>query len=294
MPDHLCKSGGDNFVFLSSIIHAHVEQLFPGMKAKGCYQFRITRDADLEVNADEVKDMARALRGELPSRRFGTAVRLELVEECPQAIAEFLLQEFDLGEAELYGLMARSTCSAWPACWIWWHGQTCFIRPLCPDSLATCCSAKTGLMPSAGKTYCCSHPYESFTPVVDLVRQAARDPDVLAIKQTLYRTGSSSNVVDALVEAARNGKEVTAVVELRARFDEEDNLELAARLQEAGAVVVYGVISYKCHAKMLLIVRRQGKQLKRFVPPGHGQLSHPQCQNLYRLQPVHQSHRPLQ
>lgn len=270
VPDKLCAQGGDNFVFLSSIIHAHAEQLFPGMEAKGCYQFRITRDADLEVNADEIKDMARALRGELPSRRFGTAVRLELVAECPPAIADFLLQEFELSESELYRVDGPVNLQRMVGLLELVNRPDLLYPPYIPGLPTNLQNCKNWFDAINREDILLHHPYESFTPVVDLVRQAARDPEVLAIKQTLYRTGSSSSVVDALVEAARNGKEVTAVVELRARFDEEDNLELAARLQEAGAVVVYGVIGYKCHAKMLLIVRRQGKQLKRFVHLGTG------------------------
>ena len=269
LPDELGQEG-DNFIFLSSIIHAHVEQLFPGMTAKGCYQFRVTRDADLEVNAAEVKDMARAMRGELPSRRFGTAVRLELVDECPDHIAQFLLQNFELNEQELYRVNGPVNLQRLNELIDLIDRPDLHYAPFTPNVPKGADSNNNLFETIASRDLLLTHPYESFTPVVDLLRQAAKDPDVLAIKQTLYRTGSGSEVVDALVEAARNGKEVTAVVELRARFDEEDNLELAARLQEAGAVVIYGVIGYKCHAKMMLIVRRQGRQLKRYAHLGTG------------------------
>lgn len=269
MPDELCD-GGDNFVFLSSIIHARVEQLFPGMTAKGCYQFRITRDADLEVNAAEVKDMARALRGELPSRRFGTAVRLELVDDCPDEIANFLLQTHELTEQELYRVNGPVNLQRMGELFDLVDRPDLYFAPFTPSVPKGLDSTSDFFQSIANEDFLLYHPYESFTPVVDFLRQAAKDPDVLAIKQTLYRTGSGSEIVDALVEAARNGIEVTAVVELRARFDEEDNLELAARLQEAGAVVIYGVISYKCHAKMTLVVRREGKQLKRYGHLGTG------------------------
>ncbi len=268
-PDKLCE-GGDNFVFLSSIISAYVDQLFPGMTAKGCYQFRITRDADLEVNTAEVKDMARAMRGELPSRRFGTAVRLEISERCPAHIADFLLHTHELSTQELYRVKGPVNLQRL-AQLISLVDRPDLLNPrFTPSVPKGMVDAGNMFHAIAEKDYLLFHPYESFTPVVDLLRQAARDPSVLAIKQTLYRTGSESEVVDALVEAARNGKEVTAVVELRARFDEEDNLELAARLQEAGAVVIYGVIGYKCHAKMMLIVRKEGNQLKRFAHLGTG------------------------
>jgi len=269
MPDELCN-GGDNFVFLSSIIHARVEQLFPGMTAKGCYQFRITRDADLEVNAAEVKDMARALRGELPSRRFGTAVRLELVADCPDEIANFLLHTHELTEQELYRVNGPVNLQRMGELFDLVDRPELYFSPFTPSVPKGLDSTSDIFHSIANDDYLLYHPYESFTPVVDFLRQAAKDPNVLAIKQTLYRTGSGSEIVDALVEAARNGIEVTAVVELRARFDEEDNLELAARLQEAGAVVIYGVISYKCHAKMSLVVRREGKQLKRYGHLGTG------------------------
>ncbi len=269
IPDELCE-GGDNFVFISSIIHAHVENLFPGMTAKGCYQFRITRDADLEVNAEEAKDMARAMRGELHSRRFGAAVRLELVNECPDEVANFLLSTYELSEQELYRVNGPVNLQRMAELLELLDRPELHYEVFIPSIPKELGKGDQLFDAIATQDFILHHPYESFTPVVDLLRSAARDPNVLAIKQTLYRTGSESEIVDALVEAARNGKEVTAVVELRARFNEEDNLELAARLQEAGAVVIYGVISYKCHAKMMLIVRRQGKSLKRYAHLGTG------------------------
>lgn len=269
IPDELCD-GGDNFVFLSSIIHANAAQLFSGMTIKGCYQFRITRNADLDFDTEGVADLARALKGELHSRRFGNAVRLEVVDDCPEALVNFLLRETGLSQAELYQV----------------NGPVNFKRivdvekqlnrpdlqyPPFTQSIPKGLTRKDNIFQAiALRDQLLHHPFESFTPVVELLSQAAKDPDVLAIKQTLYRTGSSSPIVDALLEAARNGKEVTAVVELRARFDEEENLELASRLQEAGAVVVYGVVGYKTHAKMILIVRREGGKLRRYVHLGTG------------------------
>ena len=269
IPDELCKDG-DNYVFLSAIIHHHVSDLFPGMEAKGCYQFRLTRDADMQLADDEVEDIAHALKGELISRRFGSAVRLEVSDDCPQNLIEFLLMQFNLDRDSLYcvngpvnlGRMMDVLSS------IERH-DLCYLphTPNLPKKL----SAKKDLFDAISKEdFLLHHPYESFTPIVDLLHQAAKDPDVLAIKQTLYRTGSSSEVVDALVEAARNGKEVVAVIELRARFDEEENLEFASRLQEAGALVVYGVVGYKTHAKMMLIVRREKNKLRRYTHLGTG------------------------
>lgn len=269
IPDELCE-GGDNFVFLSSMIHAHVDSLFPGMTVKGCYQFRITRNADLDVDMEGVADLALALRGELASRRFGRAIRLEVADDCPDALIDILLEKTNLDRSNLYqvngpvnlkrlmripSLVNRPDLS-YPS-----------FTPGIPKGLR---DRKSMFASIAKKDYLLMHPFESFTPVIDFIRQAAVDPDVLAIKQTLYRTGDNSPIVQALLEAARNGKEVTAVVELRARFDEEENLALAAELQAAGVVVVYGVVGYKTHSKMILIVRREGKKLRRYVHLGTG------------------------
>lgn len=262
--------GHHALVFLSSMIHAHTDKLFPGMTIKGCYQFRITRNADLDVDIEGIEDLARTLRGELHSRRFGTAVRLEVADNCPKELTDFLLDEIGLTEDELYqvngpvnlqrlmglGNVLNRSDLQYPV----------FV-PGIPKGL----SRKDNIFRALIKrSYLLLHPFESFAPVVQLVRKAAKDPDVVAIKQTLYRTGNESSIVDALLDAARNGKEVIVVVELRARFDEEENLELASRLQEAGAVVVYGVVGYKTHAKMLLIVRREGDELKRYCHLGTG------------------------
>ncbi len=262
---------GCNFVFLSSMIHAHADRLFPGMEIKGCYQFRITRNADLDVDMEGIADLARALRGELHSRRFGTAVRLEVADNCPQELTDFLLHEVGLTEQELYRVNGPvnlkrlfnvlSTVN-----------RPELLYPAFTPSMPKGLSRKDNIFDAVSrKDYLLLHPYQSFSPVLQLLRQAAKDPQVVAIKQTLYRSGGiNSSIVDALVDAARNGKEVTAVVELRARFDEEENLELASRLQEAGVVVVYGVVGYKTHAKMILVVRREGEQLKRYVHLGTG------------------------
>lgn len=261
---------GDNFVFLSSMIHAHADDLFQGMKVKGCYQFRLTRNADLSVDAEDVEDLARALRGELFSRRFGDAVRLEVVDSCPQHLTDYLLKQFGLSESEMYRvngpvnltrLFAITGLDSHPEL------QNKPFTPVIPKALQN----SENMFNVIGKQdVLLLHPFESFTPVVDLLRHAAKDPYVLAIKQTLYRSGANSEIVDALVEAARNGKEVTAVIELRARFDEESNLALASRLQQAGAVVIYGVVGFKTHAKMMLILRRENGELRRYAHLGTG------------------------
>ncbi len=268
-PQELC-SGADDFVFLSSMIHAHADDLFPGMKVLGCYQFRLTRNADLIVDPDEVDDLARALRGELLSRRYGDAVRLEVADNCPKPLTDFLLRQFGLNESELYEVNGPVNLTRlFSITGLENHPELQFppFSPGIPKLL----SSADNLFQAIGKQdILLQHPYESFSPVVDLLRQAAQDPCVLAIKQTLYRTGANSEIVNALVEAARNGKEVTVVIELRARFDEESNLQLASRLQQAGAVVIYGVVGFKTHAKMMLILRREDQGLRRYVHMGTG------------------------
>lgn len=261
---------GDNYVFLSSMIHAHADDLFHGMSVKGCYQFRLTRNADLSVDAEDVEDLARALRGELFSRRYGDAVRLEVADTCPKSLADFLLKQFNLSENELYRvngpvnltrLFSITGLESHPEL------QHAPFTPVIPKLLQ---NAENIFNVVGKQDILLLHPFESFTPVIDLLRQAAKDPSVLAIKQTLYRSGANSEIVDALVDAARNGKEVTAVIELRARFDEESNLQLASRLQAAGAVVIYGVVGFKTHAKMMLILRRENGELHRYAHLGTG------------------------
>ncbi len=262
---------GHNFIFLSSMIHAHATKLFPGMIAKGCYQFRITRNADLDVDTEGIADLARALRGELHSRRFGTAVRLEVADNCPEQLTQLLLKEAGLTEHELYRVNGPVNLKRLMKVPSQVERPDLLYSPFTP-TIPKGLTRKDNIFDAiARKDYLLLHPYESFTPVLEMLRQAAKDPSVLAIKQTLYRSGGSkSSVVSALIEAARSGKEVTAVVELRARFDEEENLEQASRLQEAGVVVVYGVVGYKTHAKMMLIVRKEQQTLKRYVHLGTG------------------------
>jgi polyphosphate kinase len=269
LPDEVCE-GGENFVLLSSIIHAHTEELFPGMSVRGCYQFRLTRNADLTIDPEDVEDLARALRGELYSRRFGDAVRLEVADNCPKELTDYLLKQFGLTAAEMYEvngpvnlsrLMGLATKTSAPE----------LLYPPFTPSIPKALKKAEDLFQVIGKQdVLLLHPYESFAPVVDLLHQAAKDPNVLAIKQTLYRSGANSEIVDALVDAARAGKEVTVVVELRARFDEESNLTLASRLQQAGAMVIYGVVGVKTHAKLMLIQRREGEELVRYAHLGTG------------------------
>ena len=273
LPDEICDTEGTNYVFLSSIIHRHMEDLFPGMEVKGCYQFRLTRNSDLDLE-DEVEDLAKALQGELLSRRYGEAVRLEVVDNCPQPLVDFLLKEFGLTEEELYRVNGPVNLTRLMSVCNKKANEHLTFPPFTPEYpkvLQTRQNSTDNVLDYIKKAdILLHHPYESFTPVIDMLRQAAKDPNVLAIRQTLYRTGAHSEMADALVEAARHGKEVTVVVEIRARFDEEENLALALRLQEAGAVVVYGVVGYKTHAKMMMIVRREGSKIQRYAHLGTG------------------------
>ena len=227
---------GANYVFLSSMIHAHADDLFQGMKVKGCYQFRLTRNADLALDSEEVDDLARALRGELFSRRYGDAVRLEVADTCPKHLSDYLLKQFSLSESELYQVNGPVNLTRlFSITGLDSHPQLQYT-PFTPAIPKLLVNADNIFSVISKQDILLMHPFESFTPVVDLLRQAAKDPHVLAVRQTLYRSGANSEIVDALVDAARNGKEVTAVIELRARFDEESNLQMASRLQAAGAV----------------------------------------------------------
>ncbi|MGA9666965.1 MAG: polyphosphate kinase 1 [Gallionella sp.] len=273
-----CEYG---FVFLSSILHTHVSELFGGMEVLGCFQFRVTRNSDLFVDEEEVKNLRLSLQGELPQRHFGDAVRLEIADNCSPAIAEVLLREFDLAPEDLYRV----------------HGPVNLVRLMgIPDLVARDDLKFSAFVPSLPgvlqkkgsdmfkvmrkNDVLLHHPFQSFKPVVDFIQQAASDPDVVAIKQTVYRTGVDSSLMEALIAAAQRGKEVTVVVELLARFDEEANINWANRLEHVGAHVVYGVVGHKTHAKMLMVVRREEGKLRRYVHLGTGNY-HPRTARFY-------------
>ena len=244
-------------VFLSSVVHQHVGELFAGMNVLGCYQFRVTRNSDLFVDDEEVKNLRTALQGELPQRHFGDAVRLEVAENCSEVMADFLLQQFGLDREDLFSV----------------PGIVNLVRLMSvPDSIdrpdLQYAPFQPGLPKALTKRYdifdalrkgdvLLHHPFQSFTPVIHFLQQAADDPQVVAIRMTVYRTGTDSVLMEHLLRAAQQGKEVTVVVELMARFDEEANINIAARLEEVGVHVVYGVFGYKTHAKMLQVLRRE-------------------------------------
>ena len=274
LPEHLSSPGSQDFVFLSSVIRVHVESLFPGLKVEGCYQFRVTRNSNLYVDEEEVSDLVGALEGQLEASRYGAAVRIEVGHECPPDLQQFLLDHFDLGEDDMYlvdGPVNLNRLST--VCEIEGRPELLY-KPFTqgiPDALI---SDKDIFSILKKKNVLLYHPYQSFSPVIDFIKSAASDKDVLAIKITLYRTGANSPIVDHLVSAARAGKEVTVIIELMARFDEAANISLANRLQEAGAHVVYGLVGYKTHAKMTLVVRRENEKLVRYVHLGTGNYHH--------------------
>lgn len=274
LPEEISGGGSHDFVFLSSVIRIHVEQLFPGLSVDGCYQFRVTRNSNLYVDEEEVSDLVGALEGQLEASRYGDAVRIEVGHECPPDLQEFLLNHFMLDEHDMYLVDGPVNLNR--------LATVCEIDDL-PDLLYPPfmqgipkeIGEKQSVMAALKKNnVLLFHPFQSFAPVIEFIREASVDANVLAIKITLYRSGPNSPIVDHLVSAARAGKEVTVVIELMARFDEAANISLANRLQEAGAHVVYGLVGYKTHAKMTLVVRREKGELKRYVHLGTGNYHH--------------------
>lgn len=264
MPAELC-AGQDNFVLLSTMIQCNIGRLFPGLQPHGAYQFRVTRNSDLYLADEDVADLRLALQDGLNARDYGHAVRLEVGDDCPPEIIDFLLREFELSQRDLYlchGPVNLNRLQKLPQ--IIDRAELKFPVHKPADALAAV-APKNIFAEMRRRDVLLHYPYQSSETVVSLLRTAARDKKVLAIKQTLYRTGADSEYANALIEAAHNGKDVTVIIELRARFDEEANIALATRLQRAGVQVVYGVVGYKTHAKMILIVRREKNKLSRYA-----------------------------
>lgn len=272
LPDEL-TGGKEHHVMLSAIIHEHIGELFLGMNVTGCHQFRLTRNADLDL-AEDVEDIAKALEGELENRRFGDKVRLEVTTDCPVHISDYLLDEFDLHDNQLYRVNGPVNLTRLlfdfniPA--LRYEPFTHVVPKEFRREMDKLDKATSMFAAMRKSDVLVHHPFHAFSPIINLLWQAASDPKVLAIKQTLYRSGTNSEIVKALAAAARNGKEVTAVIELRARFDEASNIAVANYLQEAGAIVVYGIVGYKTHAKLMLIVRREDDRIRRYVHLGTG------------------------
>ena len=279
LPEELagCEYG---FVFLSSILHEFVGELFTGMTVLGCYQFRATRNSDLFVDEEEVTNLRTKLQGELPQRHFGNAVRLEVANNCSEAMTEFLLAQFELKPADLYRVNGPVNLVRLMQVPDWVDRPDMKFRPFAPGTPKPLGKGANIFDTIRKNDILLHHPYQSFAPVIEFLSQAATDPAVVAIKMTVYRTGTDSVLMESLIRAAQNGKEVTVVVELMARFDEEANIGWATKLEQVGAHVVYGVVGYKTHAKALLIVRREEGGLKRYAHLGTGNY-HPRTARLY-------------
>jgi polyphosphate kinase len=269
-----------DYIYLASLIKQHISELFPGLILEGVHPFRVTRNSDLYIDEEEAENLLRTIEQELRRSSRGDAVRLEVEADCPRDFRDLLLEFFDLTEADVYKadgplsmthLMPLITNDAF---------ANLKDRPFQPGR-------DPALPPHADifevlrrQDVLLHHPYDSFDPIVDLIEEAAQDPQVLALKITLYRTSGDSPIVEALIEAANAGKQVTAIVELRARFDEAVNIQWARRLEEAGAHVIYGVVGLKTHCKALLIVRRDADRLRHYVHLGTGNY-HPRTARIY-------------
>jgi len=261
--------GENHFVLLEDVIAHHLDSLFPGLEIRASYCFRVTRDADLDLQEDEADDLLRAIESELRRRRFGEPVRLEVESSMPPHLREMLMQALSLGEVDLYaidGMLGTSDL----------FGIVSLDRPELHDATFTPAIPKrlvgeTDIFAAIREgDLLLHHPYQSFDPVVQFVKQAAADPQVLAIKQTLYRTSGDSPIVNALVEAAESGKQVATLIELKARFDEENNIHWARNLERVGAHVIYGFPGMKVHAKVILVVRDEPDGIRRYVHFGTG------------------------
>ncbi|MYM72962.1 polyphosphate kinase 1 [Duganella sp. FT109W] len=279
LPDHLSKSGGMSFCLLSSVIHAHISDLFAGREVIGYSQFRVTRDSDLWVDEDEVKNLRQALKGELVGRQFGASVRLEVAMNCPPELSQFLLDQFGLHQSRLYAVNGPVNLVRLNE--IMDHVDNPALRfpPFYPG-LAYKPGNQDIFAALRDHDILLHHPYQSFQTVIDFIRSAAFDPAVVAIKQTIYRTGMNSDLMESLIIAARAGKEVTVIVELKARFDEEANINWADKLEQAGAQVVYGVVGLKTHAKVALVIRREEGKLRYYAHLGTGNY-HPTTTKFY-------------
>ncbi|WP_300753696.1 polyphosphate kinase 1 [Janthinobacterium sp.] len=278
LPDEI-SGDGVSFCLLSSIIHAHISDLFAGREVIAYSQFRVTRDSDLWVDEDEVKNLRQALKGELVGRQFGTSVRLEVARNCPPELSQFLLDQFSLDQSRLYRVNGPVNLVRLTEMIDHVKQPSLRFPPFFPG-LAHKAIGNDIFAALNKHDILLHHPYQSFQTVIDFVRSAAYDPAVVAIKQTIYRTGMNSDLMESLITAAKLGKEVTVIVELMARFDEEANINWADKLEQAGAQVVYGVVGLKTHAKVALVIRREEGALRFYAHLGTGNY-HPTTTKLY-------------
>ena len=286
LPDKLAGADADGrkrqvFVLLTSVIRAHLAALFPGREVEVFSQFRVTRDSDLEVDEDDVTNLRQALRSGLTTRHFGQALRLEVVNTCPGELSDFLLEQFSLPAAALYKVNGPVNLVRLNQLIDQADAADLRFAPFEPAWPESQLPQQSSIFDRLRDREVLLHqPFESFEPVVQFLREAVFDPDVLAIKQTIYRTGSESPLMDLLIEGARRGKEVMVVVELKARFDEEANINWAERLEAVGVQVVYGIVGLKTHAKLLLVTRREQGRLRRYAHLSTGNYN-PKTARLY-------------
>jgi polyphosphate kinase len=269
-----------DYIYLASLIKHHIGELFPRLILEGVHAFRVTRNSDLYIDDEEAENLLRTIEQELRRSSRGDAVRLEVEADCPKDFRDLLLEFFDLTEADVYKVDGPLSMTHLAPLITNDAFANLKDRPFQPGR-------DPALPPHADvfevmrrQDVLLHHPYDSFDPVVDLVEEAAQDPQVLAIKITLYRTSGDSPIVEALIDAANAGKQVTAIVELRARFDEAVNIQWARRLEEAGAHVIYSVVGLKTHCKALLIVRRDADRIRHYVHLGTGNY-HPRTARIY-------------
>lgn len=284
VPADVCEQP-HGYTLLSTLMQLFVAEIFPGLEILGLYQWRVTRNSDLYVDEEEVTDLRLALQGELSQRNYGDAVRLEISDDTPAELESFLQKEFGLTAEDTYRTQGSVNLTRiMPLCDIdagddlVFHPYTAVIPA--PFNKMNDSNPEEMFKAIAKQDLLLHHPYQSFLPVIKFLTAAAYDPHVVAIKQTIYRTGEDSELMRLLVIAAKSGKEVTVVVELMARFDEQTNINWAAKLEEAGAHVIYGVVGHKTHAKMALVLRREGRKIVRYGHLGTGNY-HPRTARLY-------------
>jgi polyphosphate kinase len=254
-----------DYVYLGSLVGHHLGDLFPGTTIIGYWPFRVTRNSELYIDEEETANLLKAVENELHNRRKGDAVRIEIDHQCPPFIIEALLKTLRLAEEDLYLVDGPLNPTRLMALYEGDHSPELRDAPFVAPEARPLRDDVDIFSAIRERDILLHHPYENFSSVVDFLEEAAADPDVLAIKQTLYRTGGDPRIIGALETAVRNGKQATAVVELRARFDEANNIQWARRLEESGVHVVYGLVGYKIHAKACLVVRREGHHIRRYV-----------------------------
>ena len=280
LPYKAGERGVYRYIFIGNLIQAHVGSLFHGVKVKGAYQFRVTRNSDLYLDEEEAENMLKAIETELRKRNRGAAVRLEVQKDCPSEISGQLLQTFGLDGDDLYAVDGPINFTRLMPVISGVNRPELKYKPFVPVVLTRAADQDDIFTQVRRKPILLHHPYDSFQSVLDFIEQAAEDPNVLAIKQTLYRTSGDSPIIESLAEAAESGKQVTVVIELKARFDEAANIKWAHTLQEAGVHVVYGIVGLKTHAKLALVVRREEDGIRRYLHLGTGNY-HPSTARLY-------------